>query len=264
MERKKRIRLILNISTLFVCVFLLISTMFAWYTSNKNVSANGISASTDNSNAIIIEPTITTVRHNLNKDTIESVYSMDDNGSLWLKSYIKKDKDSVVLENQNDPKDNNGNSIPFRIEEMLPGEYIDITFGFYLKEEYDNTAFKIKLMNISGGSFVVDEYTHYVSGAFKYKNISLVDKNETFSKKYSDANYIWLNSYKINESDQNNIEMTILNETWKNSYGVLYYTFRIYEDFTQYYNLIAQAQKSYGALLSNKDLSIGQIYFMLG
>ena len=241
MERKKRIRLILNISTLFVCVFLLISTMFAWYTSNKNVSANGISASTDNSNAIIIEPTITTVRHNLNKDTIESVYSMDDNGSLWLKSYIKKDKDSVVLENQNDPKDNNGNSIPFRIEEMLPGEYIDITFGFYLKEEYDNTAFKIKLMNIS-----------------------LVDKNETFSKKYSDANYIWLPSYKINESDQNNIEMTILNETWKNSYGVLCYTFRIYEDFTQYYNLIAQAQKSYGALLSNKDLSIGQIYFMLG
>lgn len=276
MKSKLNIRLIINSLCLCLCVFLLISTMFAWYVQNTEASANGISAVTDDSDTIIIEEIVKTKRYNLNGNIISSEYTRDSYGNLYLtkkETYIKKTDETVVENHQASEK------IAFFIETMLPGEYIDITFGFKLKESLNGSSYRIKLNNISGDSFMVDEKIHYASGAFKYKNVSLgyytkdAENNSLFNeiKSFTDEEYKWFNTYDISKNDDNNFQIVILEGIW-NSYNdpgsdeslYYYYTFRIMEDFTQYYDLISKASGSYGALLSDKNLIIKEIYFMLG
>ena len=47
---KRKINMIISLVSLSVTLCLLIVTMFAWYTSNKNVSANGIMGSSEGDN----------------------------------------------------------------------------------------------------------------------------------------------------------------------------------------------------------------------
>ena len=130
-----------------------------------------------------------------------------------------------------------------------------------MDDSYNNKGYYIRFDNIVADSFNIDGKTHYVSGAFKYRNMSLKDNsNNTPTDFTADTTYTFFNSYNIAQDDPSDIKVRILSHTWKTSYVRLFYTFRIQEDFSQYYQLISQAQNSYGNLLSKKKLSIGNIF----
>ena len=261
MKNKVNIRLILNISTLCVCLFLLISVMLAWYTTNTTVSASGISATSSDSKNVNFDEIVKTKRVNLNGDIIDSEYKIASNGNLFLTKRVTTVSGVAGDEEIHEVSE----KIPFSIETMLPGEYIDIQIGFSINDEYNGKNFKVKLNKISGDSFIVDGKTHYASGAFKIQNISLRKETENGEDilPSNQKEIVWLNEYDIDNNDAINNEKLILGSTWDSSYNKLYYTFRITEDFTQYYALIAKASGSYGALLSKKKLYIDQIFFML-
>lgn len=259
-----KIRLFVNIFTLIVTSFLLIFFIFGWYTSNKNVNANGISASSADVKNIFIEKYLNTIRYNLNKDIIYDTYEVSSDGMLYLierhTDYYDSNKtDETVSYSVVDKK-------PFFISEMLPGEYIDIKIGFSMSELKNNTSFKICLNNVSGDTFKLDESDlcyHNASCAFKYASVSLYDSfnNKIFDNSES-ITYKWFNIPKIDESDPISFDINLCSETWKSSYVKLYYTFRIFEDFEKYYDLINEASNVKEALLSNLNLKIDKIYIL--
>lgn len=255
---KKNIRLILNIITLLTTGVLLVISAFAWYITNKEVRATGITAVSASDDTVEILDTVIAKRFCLNEDTITDTYKKT-NGNLVLQKeeiYTKATNTTEVITEFETIE-------YFRVKEMLPGEYVNITLGY--KMDKDNNAYKIHLRNITGGEFTVDGYNHYVTGVFRYQSLSLKDKAGNDVADFTpDEDYTWFSGYKIDENDSEALEQVILEHTWKNSYEELYYTFSITEDFSQYYKLISQAQNSYGNLLSQKNFNIGEIFIYVG
>ena len=127
-------------------------------------------------------------------------------------------------------------------------------------------------MNVNGSgptgraSFELDGKTHYATGAYKWKNISLRSgsRSGTVINNFSTANYSWIGSYDINSNDATNLRIETLSHTWDSDYESIYYTFRIFEDFTQYYELVGQSSTYTGdALLSFLTLQIGYVYVLV-
>ena len=257
-------KLVLNISTFLVTCLLLVFFIFGWYTSNKNVNANGISASTADVKNIFVDEEVTTERHNLNGDLIYDTYKVMPDGVLYLTKRIINYKDTSKQDSETNYE--TSEKISFNISEMLPGEFIDITISFSMTEIKNNSPFKISLNNIKGDEFKLDDsdpYVHNASCAFKYANISLYDSsnNEIFDYS-SNSDYEWFNIPRINSNDQTNFDVQLCSQTRLSSYGKLFYTFRIYEDFEKYYDLINKASNVKGALLSRKNLIIEKIFIL--
>ncbi len=255
---KKNIRLILNIITLLATCVLLVISAFAWYITNKEVRATGITVISSDDDTVEILDTVTAKRYCLNDDTITDTYKKI-NGNLVLQKEEKYTASTGITETITEFEQIEY----FRVKEMLPGEWVDITLGY--KMDKDNNRYKIHLRDITGDEFIVDNYKHYVTGVFKYKSLSLKDKaGNDLSDFTPDSDYTWFSSYNINQNDTAALEQVLVEHTWKNSYEELYYTFSITEDFTQYYRLIAQAENSYGNLLSQLNFNIGNIYIYVG
>ena len=258
MDKHQKIRLKLNILTLFVTCFLLVISLFGWYVSNKEVRATGLTAITSNEDTVDILDEVIAKRYCLNDDTITDTYKKIGKNLVLQKEEIytaSTGKTETITEFQQEEY--------FRVKEMLPGEYVDITLGY--KMDKDNNDYKIHLRDITGDTFKVDGYNHYVTGVFKYKSLSLKDKAGNDVTDFTpDSDYTWFSSYTINQHDSAVLEQVLVEHTWKNTYEELYFTFSIIEDFSQYYKLIAQAENSYGNLLSQKNFNIGEIFIYVG
>lgn len=256
----KRIKLILNVITLSITALLMVFSLFAWYAVNKtaNVTAGtGLTAADD---SVHLLDEVIAKRYFLNGDITTNTYNKNSSGRLVLvESEIYTaltDSTEVVTSFQTTEY--------FVIREMLPGEHVDITIGYSMDISKDGSSYTISLKSIVGDSFVIDGKTHYVTGAFRYKNISLKDENDLAVSNFTaDLDYTWFNQYSIDTNDSATLDRTILSHTWDSDYGSLYYTFSIYEDFTQYYRLIAQSENSYGNLLSRKNFNIGEIFIVV-
>lgn len=265
---KKRItNLILSITSLILTLCLLVIVVSAWYSANTSVKATGITGLTSNDPKVQFEETVTAVRTKLDGQIVTETYKVVSNSKLYLIKRVTSANGISIEEifSEDDKK-------PLEILAMLPDEYVDITIGYSITS-LDNAAYTVILNNIRGGSFKVKaynqnqemdvEYIHYATGAFKYKNISLKDAAGQVLDNFSNEDYTWISTYNPTNDDTTNLKIKILDHTWKSEYQTLYYTFRIYEDFSQYYRLIAQASESYGALLSDLRLSIENIFFII-
>lgn len=265
MKNKNKLNLTYSLLSLIMTSFLLVITIFGWYVHNKEVSVSSISAKTSDSSTIQILNEVTAVRHNLNGNVITDTYTRNaSNGVLYLTERITRDVTgdepvTTILEYTVDEK------VPFNINDLLPGEYIDIKVGYNMVSGNNGKDYAIRLNNVKGKDFEVDGKTHYATGAFKYAPIKLEDEsgNKIFDNSSSIV-YSWFTTYSIAEDDVETVSPVLLNHTWQTSYENLYFTFRICEDFSQYYSLISQASQSYGALLSKKKVTIGDIYFLAG
>lgn len=257
--KKSKMMFISSVVSAFLCLFLLIISVFAWYVTNKKTNVTASTGLTADSHLIHFTDTVLAVRHCLSGDVITNTYERKSNGSLELIrseiDYFDSSKTDEVITTFT------ASQKAFKISEILPGEYIDITIGYYMDESYDGRNYRFRLDNIDADRFMIDGKSHYVTGVFKYKNISLVDNNSNTPSDFTpDTSFTFFNEYNIDLDDPLNLRVNLFNHTWDNDYERLYYTFRIQEDFSQYYSLISQASTSYGNLLSKKKLSIGNIF----
>ena len=111
---------------------------------------------------------------------------------------------------------------------------------------------------------MLDGHKHYAMGAYKWKNISLKDASNTVINNFSTQDFQWFSPYDITKDDDTNLRIESLNGIWDKDYESLNYTFRVFEDFTQYYELVGKSSTYTGdALLSFLTLQIGFIYVML-
>ena len=260
MNKGKKIRVIINLVMVFLTSLMLVFSLFAWYAVNKTANVESGTGLTANEDSVRILDEVKAVRYSLNGDITTNTYHKNSSGQLILvRSEIYTaltDTTEIITEFQTPEY--------FVIREMLPGEHVDITIGYTIDDSKDGSSYEIYLKNIVGDAFVIDGKSHYVTGAFRYKNISLKDENdEDVSDFVADTDYTWFNHYQIDTNDSPALDMTILDHTWDSSYGYLHYTFSIYEDFTQYYRLIAQSENSYGNLLSRKNFNIGEIFLLI-
>jgi len=265
MDKGQRIRFGISFISLTVCLFLLVFSLFAWYINNQSAQASNITAVTSNDSQVNFIDEVKAVRYNLTGDIITNTYERESGGRLVLKKSViytaETDTTETITEFET--------KTYFVMTEMLPGEYVDITIGFSMTDKNDGRNFRIMLRDITADSFVVDGYTHYVTGAFKYRSMSLKDEAHKNTANYNvtgftpDSDYTWMNNYYIDRNDSSTLDITTMTHTWDIDYENLYYTFRVYEDFTQYYRLIGQASNSYGNLLSQKNLNVGEIYLLL-
>lgn len=261
MDKGQKFKMITNIITLSLTTLLLVFTLFGWYVTNSKAEVSGITGVSASDNSVTMLDEVKAIRYSLNGDTTTNTYHKDSSGRLELVKSIVYTYSTNTTETITDFGDD---PVYFVVNEMLPGEHVDITIGYNIDSSKDGKSYDIYLKNIVGDYFEVDGKIHYVTGAFRYKNISLKDANlDDVSDFTADTEYTWFNHYSISTNDSATLDMSILTHTWDSDYGALYYTFSIYEDFTQYYRLIAQAENSYGNLLSRKNFNIGEIYLFL-
>lgn len=293
MNKSKFIRNILSIASLVICSTLLIVSMFAWYVTNKvaNVEKGfGVVAGDDKihftENLIAkkysVDGTITKNTYSTTTGSLvlirSEVYTKADvNESTYINdgSLYKLNSDNEMVKSISDYDDAityyefslatiNSNDNKFKFLYMLPKEKIDITVGYYMDLDCDNSNYFLKLHDLTGESFTVDGKTHYSTGAFKYKTVSLVDKaGNNVSNFTPDSDYTFLTSYDIASNDIKSSEKRLFNHKWDNDYEELYFTFSLAEDFSQYYELVSHAEETVGKLLSNLHFNIGSIYLQL-
>ena len=169
-----RKNLIINVITLVVTSFLLVFAILAWYVTNAEAQASGVMGVAGNDKGVKYLDTVTAVRYSLSGSTTTNVYEKQNNGQLLLKtSTLQKsgaEPESLTVKP----------NTYFMIHDLLPDEYEDITIGFKISSG-NGRKYDIDLRNISGDEFAkkVDGHTHYVTGVYKYKSISLKYKNGT-------------------------------------------------------------------------------------
>lgn len=260
MDNHPKRKIIINIITLSLTSLLMVFTLFAWYAVNKTANVTAGTGFTADDESVRLLDNVKAKRYFLNGDITTNTYTKNSSGRLVLVESVIYTALTDTTETINEFSETQY----FVIREMLPGEHVDITIGYSMDASKDGSNYRISLKNIVGDSFVIDGKTHYVTGAFRYKNISLKDEDDLdVSGFIADLDYTWFNQYSISANDSPTLDMTILNHTWDSDYGSLYYTFSIYEDFTQYYRLIAQSENSYGNLLSRKNFNIGEIFIVV-
>lgn len=262
---KSKINLIVNSIMLSITALLLIVSYYAWYTANREVTADGITGVTANNEVVHFDEPVIAKKHCLSGDLITTYYNIRPiDGVLLLTKMEYYSAETGETETTTEFQTQQF----FDIKEILPGEYVDITIGYSMETSMNNNSYNVRLNGLIGELFNIDGFDHSVAGAFKYKSLSLKDEahkdtDTNVSDFTPDTNPIWFCSYDIASADTVASYINILNHTWKDSYDTLYYTFRIEEDFSQYYQLIREAQNSYGNVLSNKNFSISNVYFFV-
>lgn len=257
---KERTKLIFNITSLLLTALLLIFIVYGWYVTNTSVHVDGITGLTA-SDGVEFEETVKATTYYLSGDRTYDTYTRVSDGSLYLterRYLIVGDSKPTETYSVSERK-------PFFIEKLLPGEYVDITIGYKLPSKNDNMDYTVGFMDVTGGSFTLDGKTHYATGAFKWQSVSLVSGsiNGTVINDFANDELQWINTYNIDSNDNTNLKITTMTHNWQNSYNKLFYTFRIYEDFTEYYRLVGQATNFDGtALLSTLTLNIGYIFVL--
>lgn len=259
----KKLKLICYSTSLLLTMLLLVMLSFGWYAVNKTANVENATGLVGDDGVVQFEDTVLAKIYYLNGNITTETYTRESNGDLYLTKreyYIEEGtpratENYTVADNQR-----------FFVRSLLPGEYVDVTIGYHMKDEDNGSGYSIGFMDVTGGSFQLDGKTHYATGAYKWKSVSLKSGsiNGTVVNDFSTANYSWFNTYNIASNDETNLRITTHTHTWNTSYGKLFYTFRIFEDFTEYYRLVGQSSTYTGdALLSFLTLNIGRIYVLV-
>ena len=292
MEKSKLIRNILSIASLLICSTLLIVSMFAWYVTNKVANVEKGLGVVSGDDKIHYTDNVIAKKYSVDGTITKNTYSTTTGTLVLIKSevYTVVDVDSTSFTTDgtlyklvddemesitSGSYDSNTKYYVFTLEQikdtsfkflyMLPKEKIDITVGYYMDSDCDNTNYFLKLFGLTGGEFMVDGKTHYSTGAFKYKTVSLVDKSGNPVSNFTpDSDYTFLTHYDLASDDIQSSEKKLYSHVWDNDYEELYFTFSLAEDFSQYYDLVSHASETVvGKLLSNLRFNIGSIYLQL-
>ncbi len=256
-KEKKKLRNSL-ISTAFSLVILgislSVSIVLAWFSSNKNVTANGMQIQVTNNIDLEFEDEVIAIRHCLIGDVVTNTYIKNSDGRLILTNSISTNPDYEEPDNDS-----------FLFDEMLPGEYVDIKICYTaIKEVESDYSLSLADFDFSNGVFEINSVTYNVLGAFKFKPISInyYDEDGELIEEDSldyDETYMWLQTYTAGTDSINPNEIPVFQDEWKVNFKRAEFTFRIYEDFSQYYRLINAIGESVPNQLSEKVLRIGQI-----
>lgn len=279
---KKFYTICASAALLMAIVVFIVYFCFAWYAKNAAVTASGMFASVSTDMGMEFTSTVTAVHHQLSDDTITYTYTKADDGTLTLTGK------STTYAETGETEDASSVSGEYLIEDILPGEYIDVTIGFYLTDsELVGKDYEISLADFafeSANTFTLSgdnlgntyNVTYGVLPAFKWRTVSTVGEKDTdtttytfFHGEYSSSNtsggffYYASESGGANDSDYSEV---ITTGTWAEenvigaeNYSAVPLTFRIKEDFSEYYKIFSYTNADYSNYLSNKIMSVGQI-----
>lgn len=236
-----------------------------------------------------------------------TLYTLTDSGTSWSDgtsyeySYNETDGTyTYTVTNEDKTTETVTVYEKYLIDNILPGEYIDVTIGFYLTD----SSLQSKGYTITLGDFASEEENTFnlnvnttttengttstssstkqcgVLPAFKWGIPSEENGNDTTTYTFFHGKYDSSNNtnggffYYINGGDDSTYTETIeKNGTWDDSNlstngdgtdcTSVSFTFRIMEDFTEYYKLfdytVSGGTAEYDNYLSNKIMNIGQI-----
>ncbi len=230
-----------------------ISTVFAWFSKNKKVTGSGMSVEVDAKINMKFDGEVIAVRHSLTGEVITNTYGVQEDKVLRLISSVSTNPEYEEPEVTN-----------FLFDEMLPGEYVDITVSYISLDDFDSDyTVSFGAFDFTNGKYEINSVTYNVLGAFKTKLLSLTyydeDDGIVSQTDYSSSEYEWLLNYTAGINSEEPEHIVICEDAWTSEYKKASLTFRVYEDFTQYYRLINAIGESIPNQLSEKVLRIGQI-----
>lgn len=223
---------------------------YAWYANNGSASASNIALIASDYAKMSFSKEVFAQRHFLNGNILSNEYERNEaNGTLNI---VHSSLYDANTETNEEIDISNIENTSFLFTEMLPREYVDITIKYKLDDIFDQKGYSIILSgfnNNEDNQFVINGHTYDVTGIFKYQIVSPIE-NASEEK--------WLTTFSLGVNNAKSM-VEIYKDTWIKSEEYFSLTFRIIEDFEQYYNLIEQEGIYVTNLLSNKVLTIGSI-----
>ncbi len=273
---KRQLHIFFSVASLMFSIVLALSAVsicFGWFSFSEQAQSEGIGTSLHDGQDMKFASAVIAVRHYLTNATLTNTYRKAEDGSLSLESSVYDPGDSEGEETTQTP------GADFLFTEMLPGEYVDVTVGIYLK----NKSLVGKNYELSLGKFGTAEENRFtlvdfdgnpleggpygVLGVFRW---GIVEEN-------ADPEMHWFRDGITSIEGQNgekgdaDYSVAILSGVWAeanigeaNAKSV---TFRIEEDFTHYYAFLNEKNKQgagYSNYLSEKKLSIGSVMLREG
>lgn len=263
-ERKKLVyEIYRSMFLLLITVTVFVFTTVAWYAKNVKVSNDGISLVVDDPEKIEIKTEVTAIRTILGGEPSTIEFERQADGKLKNKN-TQEESSGALFKN------------------MLPSEYVDLTFNINMSEALDGLNFKVYFTDFNVGQkpsnseeaekcdgwFAISsgegEVRYYsVLGIYTCELISMyAHKGEGRTLiKNGDGNPIFLDSYAMDKDSELPVEkeVEICSGTWALDYDYIEITIRITEDFSQFYSLLMESGNNAYNLLSNKKLSIGTL-----
>ena len=263
-ERKKLVyEIYRSMFLLLITVTVFVFTTVAWYAKNVKVSNDGISLVVDDPEKIEIKTEVTAIRTILGGEPSTIEFERQADGKLKNKN-TQEESSGALFKN------------------MLPSEYVDLTFNINMSEALDGLNFKVYFTDFNVGQkpsnseeaekcdgwFAISsgegEVRYYsVLGIYTCELISMyAHKGEDRTPiKNGDGNPIFLDSYAMDKDSELPVEkeVEICSGTWALDYDYIEITIRITEDFSQFYSLLMESGNNAYNLLSNKKLSIGTL-----
>lgn len=227
--------LVITGALLLTCTFTL-----AWFSTNRSVSATGMHITVADKR-ITLDDTIVVTR-TLSTNVTTKTYRCIGEDSYY---YLYEDNDFAL--------DEQGNRIPLLIPNLLPGEFVDVTFAYTCTDSLIGTSISAYLSDISSDTFAEIDHPdvlHSVLGVYKF--------SVKHGANYSDG--VWVVNYSSGIAEPTpktlpvftDVAWNKVSDTPENNY--VYVTFRFKFDLSQYDTL-----KTATNLLSEKKFSIGEL-----
>lgn len=229
--------LVITGALLITCTF---TFALAWFSSNRSTSANQLKIN-------VADRRITL------SDTIEVTRTLAQSITTQIFRCEGEDNYYYLYENDAFVTDEQGNRIPFCIPNLLPGELVDVSFGYRCTDALIGSAISATLTDIFSDTFAeIDhpEIQHSVLGVYK---LSVKEGDD-----YSEGK--WIVDYVSGTADPIPEELTLFSDvTWNKISDVeeenfVWTSFRFKFDLEQYYDL-----KTTTNLLSEKSFWIGEL-----
>ncbi len=263
----KQIKLLISLLFTLAVTLVFITSVYGWYTTSNNVSANTLNVSSENSN-IHFSDYIQIKRYFVSN---ASTTPRDDNMYKRLdgtNTYYKWDskKNTYITDATTNER------IPMFFDSLYPNEYLDITLWYYPDQKYKDNNYTISLTNFNdtNGTFSethtiedsneVKTFTHSVLGVYRVGEVA-TSTAEDGTKTQSVSRWNWLCQYNGDyEDDTNFSSVTFKTGSFSSETKVddKYYstTFRIEFSLEQLQNKIKNVSTN---ALSEKTVSIGAI-----
>lgn len=260
--KKKIIRAALGL--FMASVTLVLSVCYAWFMSGNQNKVSPVELGVQGDQSMKFGAEVIAERHYLTGAILKNTYA-NTKGTLVLKTseYQKaEEEDESVVS----PVQNKGAS--FLFDNMLPMEYVDITFSVYIQDKgMKNSDYEICLCGFGWGKenkFTLgegaDAVDYNILGVYQYWIVKDLKPDEKPDMK-------WLYEYKKYKPGTSDNEppdyVSVYDNTWTaenvGADHAVQITLRIQEDFTQYYQLVSASGVPFDKYLSEKKLSIGRI-----
>ena len=142
----RKFKVISNFVMLSLTGLLLVMLSFGWYVVNKTSYVNGGTGLTSENDSVTFDTTVIAEIHYLNHVVTTETYTRDDDGSLYL---IKRSTHDLELDTTTETNYELSSHEPFFIRSLLPGEYIDITIGYSISDDFDNSISFLYSLKVS-------------------------------------------------------------------------------------------------------------------